>query len=301
MVSNIGRVRGPMALPLSPTRPGGNGTYYRSEIATRRKRQRRRDNQGRVHGQITAKYSMPTNVKEINPCAPNSWRKEFETTAAYQQAITLYNHVISSYREMSLLKAAWHHTVYELPRVFCEQYKILDCVPFYYIEKVMQSNPATVVDLGCGLNVFKKIYPNIVGVDSDPNSKFDVFDFFDADFAQGHTHYYNGLISINTIHFSPIDTITQRLLMVKDLVKPGGRAFVSFNLETWLMHTDKTVIDTLFGPVPQFDDIVKYVDQQIIATDFDFEVIDWPVLRTTSESSIRDDYNGNIRLVFNCD
>ena len=28
MVSNIGGVRGPMALPLSPTRPGGNGTYF---------------------------------------------------------------------------------------------------------------------------------------------------------------------------------------------------------------------------------------------------------------------------------
>ena len=244
---------------------------------------------------------ITNNVIELNTCNSNQWLDEFKTLPSYQRAAQHYDHVITSYLEMTLLKAAWHHTVYELPRDFCEQYKILDCTPFYYIEKVMQTNPATVVDLGCGLNVFKKVYPNIIGIDSNPKANFDEFDFFDEDFAQGHRHYYDGLISINTIHFSPIDTISQRLSMTKGLVKPGGRAFVSFNLETWLMHTDKQVIDSLFGPVPQFNDIVNYVNNQIVASNLNLEVVDWPVLHITENSTIRDDYNGNIRLVFCCD
>ena len=64
------------------------------------------------------------------------------------------------------------------------------------------------------------------------------------------------------------------------------------------MYTDIACISQLFGPSPQLDDIVNYVDHAVKSLSLDLVVYDWPVLRVAPESTIRDDLNGNIRLVF---
>lgn len=238
------------------------------------------------------------NVQEIKSYDPTRWREYFSSDPYYQNISQSYQTVIYSYKEMSLLKAALHYTVYETPRVFLKNYNILDAVPYYYINFLLEKSPEVIVDIGCGVNYFKP-HLNLIGIDADPESNFDVFDYFDRDFATNHRHYYESLISINTIHFAPIHLITERLLLVAQLIKPGGRGFVSFNLETWLMHTDKNQIEFLFGKCPSFDDIVNYINEQILQTGLDFIVFDWPVLHITDNSTIRDDLNGNIRLVFN--
>jgi len=237
-------------------------------------------------------------VKEINPINAEDWLAKFQQSELFRCIRNDYQHVISSYREMTVLRAALNHTVYAKSRDFCKQFDILDVVPYYYIQKVMEINPEVVIDLGCGLNVFKKTWPNIIGIDADENSNCDIMDHFDRDFVQGHQQYCDALISINAIHFAPIDQITERLQWCANLVKPGGRAFVSFNLETWLMYTDIACISQLFGSSPQLDDIVNYVDHAIKSLSLDLIIYDWPILRVAPESTIRDDLNGNIRLVF---
>jgi len=237
-------------------------------------------------------------VQQINPCNSQQWLGQFLKHPFYQKIADKYKMHITSYREMSILKASLHHTVYETGRKFLHDYKILDVVPYYYIDFLLQKNPQSILDLGCGLNIFKNHIPGIIGMDADPNSKYDIFDHFDSDFVSGHQEFVDSVISINCIHFNPITTITQQLQWVAELVKPGGRGFVSTNLETWLMCTDKAEIEKLFGQQPRFDDIVAYVNEQMLNTKLNFLVYDWPVLHYTEHSTIRDDYNGNIRLVF---
>lgn len=237
-------------------------------------------------------------VEEINSYNPTTWKDHFSRDPYYQNISQNYKTVIYSYKEMSLLKAALHDTVYEAPRVFIKNYNILDAVPYYYINFLLEKSPEMIVDIGCGVNYFKP-HLNLIGIDADPKSNFDVFDYFDKDFATNHQHHYESLISINTIHFAPITSIRERLLLVAQLIKPGGRGFVSFNFETWLMYTDKNQIESLFGTWPKFDDIANYINEQILQTGLNFIVIDWPVLHITDNSTIRDDLNGNIRLVFN--
>lgn len=242
------------------------------------------------------------NVKEINPCDPQIWTNRFKQSPLYQKILPNYKHVISSHREMTFLKAALNHTVYEIPRRFCDNFGILDVIPYYYIEQLMEINPKDMVDIGCGQNVFKKTYPNLLGIDCETqHSCPDIVDYFDEDFCRGHAGWYDAVITINTIHFEPINTIADRILMVNQLLRPGGRAFVAFNFETWLMHTPKDQCVELFGNFPKFDDVINYVNDQIISTKLNFLTIDWPILRVTQESTIRDDYNGNIRLVFEHD
>jgi hypothetical protein len=199
---------------------------------------------------------------------------------------------------MTVLRAALHHTVYEKSRDFCVNERILDVVPYYYIQALIESNPKIIVDLGCGLNIFKEVWPNIIGIDADPESQYDIQDYFDQEFVQGHQEYCDALVSINAIHFSSIDTVAERLKWCADMLKPNGIGFVAFNLETWLMYTERKRCIELFGKNPEFNDIVQYINKEIKSTGLNFIIYDWPVIHTPSESTIRDDLNGNIRLVF---
>ena len=237
------------------------------------------------------------NVQEKNVFPGACWLNEFPKITYFEHIPQHYQHLITTHKDMSFLKAALHHTVYELPRVFLEQYKILDTVPYYYIKFLMEKNPKTILDLGCGSNVFKPFLHGIVGMDADPDAAADIHDFFDEEYTQGHIHAYDSVISINAIHFSAIDTISKRLIWISKLVRPGGAAFVSFNLETWLMYSNLELIKKLFGDFPKFDDVINYVYDQILATKLHLVVMDWPCLHITEHSTIRDGLNGNIRLV----
>lgn len=240
------------------------------------------------------------NVKELNVCKADYWENEFKHNDFFQHIASNYALSVFSHRDMTILKAALHHTVYETPRVFLEEYRILDAVPYYYIKFLLEKQPNIVVDLGCGINNFKPYIPGLVGIDCNHKiKKSDVVDRFDQDFVTGHQQFCDALMSINVIHFSPINTITQRLKWVSELICSGGRGFVATNLETWLMHTPAEQIKKLFGARLKFDDIANYVNEQIIATGLDFIVVDWPVLHGSEHSTIRDELNGNIRLVFN--
>lgn len=238
------------------------------------------------------------NVQEINICESDTWKRDFFKNIKYRNIASLYDFVIFSYKEMTFLKAMMHHTVYETPRVFLKDYKILDAIPYYYINFLLETQPTTIVDLGCGTNYFKPHLPGLIGIDGDLKSAADVFDYFDYDFVKGHQQQFDALISINTIHFAPITEIAQRLEWVASLVKPGGRGFVTFNIETWLMHTPSEQFQNIFGAYPNFCTVINYVNEQIVKTGLKFLIVDWPILRISEHSTIRDELNGNVRLVF---
>ena len=158
------------------------------------------------------------------------------------------------------------------------------------------------MDIGCNHNPFKRLIPDIIGIDdescSTPGIKNYLKCHFNEEFATMHESMCDALISINTIHFSPIWTIKSKLLALAQLVRPKGRAFVSFNAETWLMATPKKEIEDYFGKFPNFESILEYIYQQVVETKLNFLVSDWPICHVTEHSPIRDDLTGNIRLVF---
>jgi hypothetical protein len=235
-------------------------------------------------------------IRSKLPYDETQWRFDFANH--FPQLVAHYDHVIYNYKEMSLLRAAWHNNPYEKSRTFLESFKICDAVPWYYLQFVLSTNPKLVIDLGCAINSFKPHIPGLVGVDNDPNSNFDVFDTFDLEFVQGHRQFCDALIAINSIHFAPIDQLRQRLQWCADLVRTGGRGFVTFNIETWLQHTSQDRVEELFGRWPDMDTVLAYVDREIEQSWLKLLVKDWPIMDVSNNSSIRDDLNGNIRLVF---
>ena len=236
-------------------------------------------------------------IKEINPIDPDRWLEQFLRSTAYQDNQWRYQYVINGYREMSFLKAALNHTVYEPPRKFCHEHGVLDAVPYYYINQVITDGCQDIIDIGCGYNVFKELYPRIVGMDADPSSPADLRDYLDQCFVDGHQECYDAIISINVIHFSAIDTVAERFDWIRQMLRPGGRAFVSTNIETWLMHTPADICQDRLGQLT-LDRAVQYIDHEIQSLGLDLLVYDWPILNAGLDHTIRDDLNGNIRVVF---
>jgi len=237
-------------------------------------------------------------MNEKNQYSIDTWKQELLSNPFYKTIIEKYDGIVFSYFEMTFLRSSLHNTVYDPGANFLKDYNILDAVSLYYIRFLLEKSPNNIIDIGCGVNRFKKIIPNVIGLDADRNSNYDVFDHFDKDYSSNHLECFDAVICINTIHFASITTITERLLWIADILTTGGRAFVTFNFETWLMYSSSQDIKDLFGLYPKFTQVVDYMSNQITNTGLKFIVEDWPILDHNINSTVRDDLNGNVRLVF---
>jgi len=118
--------------------------------------------------------------------------------------------------------------------------------PFYYIQYLLNRNPEVIYDLGCGLNIFKKYIPNIVGVSPETiESGYyfgDIHDFVDDDYIKNHTNYFESVFAINSLHFFPIEKIRQRINDFASMIKSNGRGFITFNLDRMLEASEQRAV-----------------------------------------------------------
>ena len=167
--------------------------------------------------------------------------------------------------------------------------------PLYYLDFLLKKNPQVVVDIGCGANIFKRIIPCIHGIDPTPDNPYaDEFGTFDSEFSQAHKDEYESVFAINSVHFVSLVDFEKRLLEFINIVKPGGRGFVTFNAARMLERTSKEEFKQLFvntEVTPQT--ITDYVCGIIQNISVKFLVIDLYINKEMSEIM-----NGNIRLVF---
>lgn len=165
----------------------------------------------------------------------------------------------------------------------------------YYLEFLLEKNPKVIVDIGCGANLFKKLIPNIHGIDPTPNnSQADEFDFFDADFSQGHTNAYESVFSINALHFIPLIDFEKRILEFYNIVAPGGRGFITFNVTRMVEVTDPNDLQLLFSSnLPTPDQLTQYVNTILNNLSIKFLLTEVLI-----NDSIDESFHGNIRLIF---
>jgi len=241
---------------------------------------------------------MNINIPAINPYHDVTWRREFPMV--YSDLANSASHVIYTYQEMNVLRAVLGD-VYEMPYPLFDSHGIVNAVPYYYLQWILETNPNVVLDVGCGTNPFGRLMPNIVPLDDrscpPPHDPRALECHFDEDFAASHQEMCDALISVNAIHFSPIWTVTARLRSLASMVRSGGRAYVAFNAETWIASTPTLELQQYFGTYPDPDNLVEYIYQSVLDADLELLVSDWPVCDITENSGVRDDFNGNIRLV----
>lgn len=96
------------------------------------------------------------------------------------------------------------------------------------VEEINSLNPQLVVDLGCGLNQYKGLINNLVGVDvvgCREDITKDITDLKEH-FAD---HTVDVILALGSINFGEADLIRQQLTEVKRLLKTGGIAYFRAN------------------------------------------------------------------------
>lgn len=207
-----------------------------------------------------------------------------------------HDHFSWCYQDFSRLRACLNDTVYIHPRHFCQKHRVADMVAWYYIDQLDIKDFHNVIDVGCGINPFKPYIKNLTGMDCDQSLDPDQVDFFDDEYASNNANLWDRIISINSIHFASIEFFVDRINYLGNMLKPTGKAYVATNLETWLMHTPCEKIQEIFGKLPGIDEILTYLDICCRSvTGLAFKDITVTIVDTNY--GIRDDLNGNIRLI----
>lgn len=96
------------------------------------------------------------------------------------------------------------------------------------VDEINNLDPTLVVDLGCGLNQYKGLINNLVGVDvvgCREDITKDITDLKEH-FAD---HTVDVILALGSINFGENDLIRQQLTEVKRLLKPGGIAYFRAN------------------------------------------------------------------------
>jgi hypothetical protein len=244
-------------------------------------------------------------IKTINPYCSSSWKKQFKKIPAFQNLINQHDHTIYCYKEGHVLKAALGNNVYARTQDILREKKVLDAQPYYYLQWLIEKQPQVILDVGCGINAFQCLWPNIIGIDDrscpPPHDPESLPIHVDETFSLSHRHMCDALVSVNAIHFASLLSIPSKVRSLSQLVRPSGRVFLSFNVETWISATDKDDLKKLFGLYPDIDKILDYINQQILSLNLKLLVYDWPILSVSDCSPIRDEVNGNVRMVFEVD
>jgi hypothetical protein len=168
---------------------------------------------------------------------------------------------------------------------------------FYYIDRLYDKNPSSVIDVGCGECVWKKWFPNIIGFDPTPSvySDYDFIDYFDQDFCQGHKENWDCGMALNSIHFVPWTSISDRIDMAMSLIKDGGRFLFTFNFQMLDEHTEGSV----FPKNSSIMEKINFMDNAISSTGFKIIMVDYPYLQGFDEQSIKHYgyINGTVRFI----
>jgi hypothetical protein len=177
----------------------------------------------------------------------------------------------------------------------------------YYLQFLLKKNPKKIYDIGCGWNIWKKYYPNIVGVDFE-GTFADINDKFDDNFIQRYYEKIESAICVNMylglqedrnntqIPCIPItfENYLEQIIYFSQIIKPGGRAYVSLNKLGFLLYTsDKWFTDK---GVSKYDS--KKLSQillQDLKDNFPYKILCFDCELDVLESM---SFDGCVRLVF---
>lgn len=167
----------------------------------------------------------------------------------------------------------------------------------YYLEFLLEKNPSVIADVGCGENLIKKYLPNIIGFDQTPQA--DIQEWFDDAFVKNHTGEFECAFAVNSLHYIPLAEVKERINTFGKILKPGGRGFVTLNLQRLLDYTEPHEYYKLFDLTKRLtmDDYKQYLTKEIEGIDYQILAFDI-VFDETNVDSIDDWFNGNIRIVF---
>ena len=205
------------------------------------------------------------------------FQQRFPYTELGKRVLSHYDHVLWDHSNVKTIEDKfWTRTRFET--------RMLSVVPYYYLEYLLKHSPEHIYDIGCGNNIFKKHIPNVIGIDPT-YEEADIKDFVDDDYVAGHQNYFESMFAINSIHFFPLKHIREKINRIITMIKPGGRCFMTLNVQRMLERD----IDSVY------DNIEQFIRKQLYQMDFEYEVFDVNV--NTLNETVNEYLDGNVRMV----
>jgi hypothetical protein len=173
-------------------------------------------------------------------------------------------------------------------------YPRLTVCSLYYIDYLNEIKPQQIIDIGCGMNVWKQFYPNIYGIDAaHPNA--DHMAIFDDNYSQINTNAIEAAFTIGGLTFTSLINLQRQMLSFINIIALGGRGYMSFNLGRMLTHyTNKDDYQKIFDKTsPSTEEISMYCDSIITKLPVKLLVVDNLILERYN-----DYMDGNLRIVF---
>jgi hypothetical protein len=225
--------------------------------------------------------------ENINPYNAVEFKKQFESTEIYRSVIADYDNLWWD-QKVTFFDTLTPRQAVSTPTIQMG----FSMIPFYYLQPLLEKNPDIIYDLGCGANMFKKYITNIIGVDrsGDQICYPDIEDQVDANYIKAHQNYFESVFSINALHFRPLSELRLIYEEFISMVKPGGRGFLSVNLQRMIQKETNTFLKMeLENEYKSYDQYVRKQLDNLPCTYLIFDV---------NLNPLDEWLDGNIRLVF---
>jgi hypothetical protein len=152
----------------------------------------------------------------------------------------------------------------------------------YIIDYIRKHNADAIYDIGCGSNMFKFFFDDIVGVDSD-HPAADIISTFNKQYAIINKNMFPNAIAINSLHFIPLRKFKQQLTDFANCIKSNGYGYATFNIHQLLSRDIN---------IPK--NIEEYIRSEIDSANLN--VIDLYINDVSITGN--DGLDGNIRILF---
>lgn len=243
--------------------------------------------------------------QNVNPYNEDSFRMQFMQTELYQKIaneieIMVWNKSFTGWLQKPSKDITLRRKYFA---------RIASMSAFYYLQFLLEKNPKQILDLGCGDNWFKRYIPQIWGIDGLPRkSKWFMADessLINDYWLQTRKNSIESLMTINAMHFLPIENVRERVINLISSVKFGGRGYIALNVSRLVEESNIEEFKYLIGKnftnktsnnSSEYFECVKKVDEYLRIQLFDLpaNVLVFDLDLTYMEEGL----DGNLKIVF---
>ena len=167
---------------------------------------------------------------------------------------------------------------------------------FYYLEPLLESNPQSIVDVGCGFNFFKLLIPNLIGLDATDQADDDRY--FTQEWADANLEKFDAAFSMNALHFVPLDNFVDTVHFFSSIIRPGGKGYIAFNAMRMVEKASQQLLTAIgLTNQPYTPSEIKSLEDYI-ATEIDKIKLKLLTVDVLISNHLDEMLDGNIRIVF---